>query len=176
MEIRELLRQPADYFFTPMSPSPLPWRLTRDAFAEVDRRITAMVFPPKTERVVKDGMSFLHSPAATSKTKKKLMMLLYVLPTVLRGYVRPIRRALRLLVLGLRMIDGQAHSYNKCIQLGIEPGCRCLDPRLIPTIKKLIIDGLAMNEGSVPPSTIIPCLHNLGHYADHAKKFGILRW
>ena len=72
LEIREQLRQPGDYMFKPIKPSPLPWRLSREAFEEVDRRIVCMVFPRNTERVTtKDGRSFLRSASATNKTKKK---------------------------------------------------------------------------------------------------------
>ena len=175
LQIRQELRHPRDYIFL-RADSPLPWRLTRDAFKEVDRRIVCMVFPHNTERVTKDGKSCLRSAAATCKTAKKMIMLLYILPTVLRGYVQALRRGLRFMVLALRMLDGQVHSYNECIRLGVEPGTRCFDPDLIPTIKKFITLGLAMVTGSVPPSLLIPCLHLLGHHGDHGKRFAILRW
>ena len=177
MEVREQLRQPADYMYAPRTPTPLPWRLTRDGFDTVDRRIVSMVFPANTERVVKDGKSFLRAPAAICKTAKKIMMLLYIYPTVLRGYVSALRRALRFVVLGLRMLQGQVHSFNECTRLQIEPGSRCFNPADISVIRKLIVEGLSMVTGSVPPSAIIPCLHVLEHYADQAELFAaLLRW
>lgn len=176
MAIRRQLRQPGDYFFTPLRLGRLPWRLSREAFDEVDRRVLRMVLPHNTEAVTKQGRTFLRFTNASNKTSKKLLALLVILPTVLRGYIQPLRRALRLLVLGLRMLDGQVHSYNECIRLGVEPGSRTFDKRLIPEITKLIITGLCMTTGSVPPSTLVPCLHLLSHYPDQAILFGILRW
>ena len=160
MQIRQRLRQPGDYFFLPRRPVPLPWRVSLEAFNEVDRRIRAMVYPHNTERVInKDGRSFLRLTEASNKHSKKILALLVILPTVLRGFIQALRRGLRLFVLGLRMLEGQVHSFNECRRLGVEPGSRCLDNSKIPTIKKLILIGLAIIEGSVPPSTLIPYLH-----------------
>ena len=33
-----------------------------------------------------------------------------------------------------------------------------------------------MITGSVPPGSIVACLHLLVHYADHTELFGILKW
>ena len=107
LEIRHQLRQPEDFVFTPRRVAPLPWRLSREAFDEVDRRVLRMVLPHNTEPFTKDGRSFLNFSKASNKTSKKLLILLVVLPTVLRGYIQPLRRGLRLLVLGLRMLEGQ---------------------------------------------------------------------
>ena len=176
MEIRQRLRQPADYYFTPLQLGRLPWRLTREAFDEVDRRILRMVFPHNTESLTKGGRTFMRFTNAANKTSKKILALLVILPTVLRGYLQGFRRGLRLLVLGLRMLEGQVHSYNECIRLGVEPGSRTFDNTLIPKSRSLIVTGLAMIVGSVPPSTLVPCLHLLGHYPEQTALFGILRW
>ena len=139
----------------------------------------------------------MHSTSATKKTAEKLLALLVVLPTVLRHYIRPLRRGICFLVLALRMLEGQVHSYNECIRLGVEPRSRCLDKRLLPTIRlggvvgvvlwtthkydildvyrKMLIEALAMIEGSIPPSTLKPSLHCVGHYPDHALVYGLLR-
>ena len=205
-EIRQRIVQDGDDFtFTPRRLAPLPWRLSREAFNQVDRRIQNMVFPYKTEPVTKNGRSFLNFTAASNKTSKKILCLLVILPTVLRGYVQALRRGLRLIVLGLRMLEGQVythtprarahthhdthtqhhahththtqvHSYNKCVRLGVEPGSRCFDTNLVSKIQKLLVTGIAMVTGSVPPATIVACLHLLCHYAGHAELFGILRW
>ena len=74
------------------------------------------------------------------------------------------------------MLEGQVHSYNECKRLRIEPGARSLDPDVIPTAKKLIVQGLSMTTGAVPPSTIIPCLHLVGHFEDQSIIFGIVIW
>ena len=80
------------------------------------------------------GQSFLRSTSATKKTAEKILALLVVLPTVLRHYIRQLRRGICLLVLALRMLEGQVHSYNECRRLGVEPRSRCLDKRLLPMI------------------------------------------
>ena len=56
------------------------------------------------------------------------------------------------------------------------PGSRTFDKSMIPKIRQLIVTGVAMITGSVPPSTIVACLHLLIHYADHTQLFGILKW
>ena len=162
MQVRQLLRQPGDYFFTPMTPTPLPWRVNAAGFKDVDQRVLNMVYPHNTERVVKKGKSFLQLTAAACKTGKKILALTVVLPTVLRGYVHALRRGIRLMVLGLRLIDGQVHSYNECRRLGVEPGSRCIDKRQIEHINRLIVQGIARIEGSVPPSTLPQYLHVIG--------------
>ena len=68
------------------------------------------------------------------------------------------------------------HSYNECKRLGVMPGSRTFDKSMIPKIRQLIVTGVAMITGSVPPSTIVACLHLLIHYADHTQLFGILKW
>ena len=176
MEIRRRINQPGDFRFTPLTPSPLPWRLTRIGFDEVDKRILAMVFPHKTESIIKDGKSFLNSCAATCKTSKKHLALFVILPTVLRGFTRPLRRGLRFCVLGWRLLEGQVYSFNECMRLNVEPGSRVLDPAVIKSADTFIVKGLAMTTGAVPPSTLVPYLHILGHYALMAMLFGILTW
>ena len=56
IEIRNQLRQPGDFFYFPGKPSPLPWRLTPEAFEVVDERIHNMVFPHGVDRLVKEGL------------------------------------------------------------------------------------------------------------------------
>jgi hypothetical protein len=52
VRIRTELRQPGDYFYTPLKPNPLPWRLSREAFDQVDKRICNMSFPHNTPSVI----------------------------------------------------------------------------------------------------------------------------
>ena len=56
------------------------------------------------------------------------------------------------------------------------PGSFCLDPKMIPTSKTFVIDGLVMMQGAVPPSVLKPSLHATSHYPDHAILFGIIWW
>ena len=175
-QIRAQLRQPGDFMFTPRQPQSLPWRLSSDGFDEVSRRIRSLVFPANTERVLLKGKSFMNLTAAIYKSAKKHLMLLRILPTVLRSFVQALRRGLRYLVLGWRLLEGQVHSFNKCNSLSIEPGGRSLDLQIIPTAKKLMIKGVVMTTGSVPPSTVVPYFHISGHSGDAAKIFGILTW
>lgn len=55
MSIRGKLRQPGPFLYAPANESPLPWRLTPDAFKEVDQRIRNMIFPHNTETLVIEG-------------------------------------------------------------------------------------------------------------------------
>ena len=99
-----------------------------------------------------------------------------ILPTVLRGFIPAFRRGLCYFALGLQMLKGQVYSYNKCVHLNVEPGSKCLDPKLINKIKAFFTLGIAMIEGAIPPSVLKPSLHTVGHYPDHAALFGILWW
>ena len=74
------------------------------------------------------------------------------------------------------MLKVQVYSHNECKRLHVEPGSSCLDPRQLEQIQTLILLGLSMMEGSVPPSTLKPSLHCVSHYPSHAKRFGILVW
>ena len=49
------IRQPGPFVLAQPKRNPLPWRITPEAFKEVDRRVCSMVYPHKTEPVVKDG-------------------------------------------------------------------------------------------------------------------------
>ena len=111
-----------------------------------------------------------------AKTSQKILALTIVLPTVLRGFIPALRRGFRYLTLGLRMLKGQAHSYNECVRLNVEPGSSCFDKKLIPIIKTYILEGLAMSQGAMPPSVLKPSLHAVGHYPDKATRYGILLW
>ena len=51
--------------------------------------------------------------------------------------MRSLRKGLCHLTMGLRMLEGQVHSYNECVRLGVEPGSRCLDKKLLPRIRLL---------------------------------------
>ena len=176
MQIRRQLSQPGDFMFTPLKPSPLPWQLTQTGFDAVDARIKGLVFPHNTERVLHAGRSFLNSSAAVWKSSQRHLLLLRILPTVLRGFVQALRRGLRFLVLGCRLLEGQVHSFNECKGLNLEPGSRSLDPTVIPMARTFVIRGLSMTTGAVPPSTLIPYLHILSHFPDAAVIFGILLW
>lgn len=39
----------------------------------------------------------------------------------------------------------------------------------------MLVEALAMIEGSMPPSTLKPSLHCVSHYPDHAVVYGLLR-
>ena len=49
------IRQPGPFVFTPQQLNPLPWRLTAEAFSQVDKRVCSMIYPNNTEAVVQDG-------------------------------------------------------------------------------------------------------------------------
>ena len=67
-EFMRRVRLPDPFFYIPLKPSPLPWRLTADAFAQVDERITNMVFPHGTETLRREGRYHPHPPTTSSRS------------------------------------------------------------------------------------------------------------
>ena len=109
------------------------------------------------------------------KSRRKYRLLLFVLPVLVRDQVPRLREALLLFVSALRRLEGQVQSYETAIALGILPGSRALKHAEIDVIHKDLIRSLALLEGCVPISYLIPSTHHFVHYAEYAKTHGILR-
>ena len=154
--------------------NPLPWQLTKRAKAIVNSRVVRIIYPHLTPTCSIDETSFIFRGGCW-RTASKLQALLVVLVPSLRGFVRPVRTALRSIVLGLRILEGQTYSVNDLQRLGLRKGCHALAKGDISRAKKLIIEGLSMLEGCCPVRKLVPALHCLVHYADGAKEHGILR-
>ena len=110
------------------------------------------------------------------KCKHKMYILLVLLPTLLRGFVPAVHRALLTLVYGLRILDGQVFSAAEADDLGVTVGSHSVKKSLISFGRTLVILGLVLLEGSFPISHLNPALHHIVHYPDMVALIGILRW
>ena len=106
------------------------------------------------------------------QTANKLLALKVILPTSLRGFVKPLHEAILVLVLALRRLDGQTVSYNTAIKLNFEPGSRVLEKNKLSKYHENLISGLSMLEGCLPRTHLKPNLHHLVHYAKKSMTHG----
>ena len=126
---------------------PLPWRLTPRQIDEVDRRVCNIVYPHGIKGVSKDGKSFLKKPGCTWRTADKLTALLYILPTVLRGFAPAVRAGFRKIILGLRILEGRCINDSEGVRMRVRAGSRPISDEDIERADLLIIEGLSMLEG-----------------------------
>ena len=154
--------------------NPLPWRLSKRAKAIVNARVVRISYPHLTPKCTIGKTSFIYRGGCW-RTASKLQALLIVLVPSLRGFVRPLRTALRSLVLGLRILEGQTFSVNDLRRLGLRQGFHALKKQDIRRAKKMILEGLSMLEGCCPIRKLVPATHCLVHYPDGAAQHGILR-
>ena len=127
--------------------TPLPWRLSPTALEEVDSRVLKIIYPRGTNGCSKEGVSFFKKSGRTWRTSEKLLALLRIMPTALRGYVPTVRATLRHLVWGLRILEGRCISESEAKSLNVEPGSSPLSDKDIKKAKPLIIEGLSEMEG-----------------------------
>ena len=99
-----------------------------------------------------------------------------VLPTVLRGYVPSVHRAILTLISALSQLDGQVYSYADAKDLGVRPGSHCVVKAQLPALHQQLVIGLSLLEGCLPVTQLKPSLHHFIHHAEHTVKFGALRW
>ena len=105
---------------------PMPWRLTSRAQEIVNRRVVGISYPHDTPICSLGSQSFIKKTGCW-RTASKLTVLLVILMPALRGYVvKASRTALRSLVHGLRMIEGQTYSVNEADALGLNRGYKAL--------------------------------------------------
>ena len=71
--------------------------------------------------------------------------------------------------------EGEVHSFEQAVKLGIFPGSRTVDKRKIREIHSQLIRGLALIEGSCPPSHLNPGGHHFAHYGEYTQTHGLLR-
>lgn len=154
--------------------NPLPWRLSKLAKTIVNERVVGISYPHYTPTCSVNKQSFI-SREGCWRTAEKIQALLVVLVPSLRGFVAPVRTALRSLVLGLRILEGQTFSVNEQVRLCLDPGFKALEKRLIRRAKTLILEGLSMLEGCLPVRKLVPALHCLVHYAEGTEMHGILK-
>ena len=141
----------------------------------LDARTDNKTWAHYLEPLYYDGASFWQKPSRMWKSRRKYRLLLFVLPVLIRDVVPQLREAINLLASSLRRLDGQVHSYERAILLGILPGSRALGHAEIDSINDDLIRALVLLEGSVPVSYLIPSMHHLVHYGEYTKTHGILR-
>lgn len=154
--------------------NPLPWRLSKRAKKIVNDRVTRISYPHHTPTCNAEKQSFIFREGCW-RTAEKIQALLVILIPSLRNFVAPVRTALRSLVLGLKMLEGQTLSVNEQVRLCLDRGFKGLHKEDIQRAKKLILEGLSMLEGCCPVKKLVPALHCLVHYADGTALHGILK-
>ena len=154
--------------------NPLPWRLSKRAKTIVNDRVTRISYPHHTPTCNAEKQSFIFRQGCW-RTAEKIQALLVILIPSLRNFVAPVRTALRSLVLGLKMLEGQTFSVNEQVRLCLDRGFKGLHKEDIQRAKKLILEGLSMLEGCCPVKKLVPALHCLVHYADGTALHGILK-
>ena len=87
-----------------------------------------------------------------------------MLLTQLRGMVPEVHRALLLFVWALRRLDGQLHSYEMAMLRGLLPGSRSLRTDILKDVKRDLLLGLVLIEGSFPKSHLKPGVKHFVHY------------
>ena len=131
-------------------------------------------YPHNTSTCSQGSKSFIFRQGCWRTAEKIQALLVHLIPS-LRGFVPKIRTALRSLVLGLRILEGQAFSVNEQVRLALDRGFTSLKKGEISRARTLIKEGLSMLEGCVPVRKLVPAIHCLLHYADGAEMHGILK-
>jgi len=154
--------------------TPLPWRLTTEERKFLDERMKETVWPHYTDRLAYRGHSFWSKPNRLWKTRRKLLLLYYVLPTQIRDQVPKLREAVFQFVWAMRRLEGQVHSYDAAIRLGILPGSKSVFKRSLPKAHSDLVRALCLLEGVIPTTHLNPGLHHFVHYAEYTRSHGLL--
>lgn len=154
---------------------PLPWRLTKEQLKVLDERMKKTVWPHYLDPLFYEGCSFWVKPGRLWKSRRKSMLLCFLLSTQIRDMVPALREAIDVFVWALRQLDGQVHSYDAAQKLGVLPGSRVIDKRKLKEIHKALIRGLSLLEGALPPSHLNPGMHHFVHYVLYTQTHALLR-
>lgn len=95
-----------------------------------------------------------------------------ILPTCLRDYIPAVHRSILVLVYSLRRLQGQVVSLAEAKSLKVEPGSPVVDRRQLRSVRRDLVLGVSMLEGSLPPNHINPLLHRLVHYPRQTASYG----
>ena len=154
-----------------------PWRLTAAQKALMDTRVKSMWWTHYSDKLAWKGHSFWTKSDRMWKAKHKILILLTILPTCLRGFVAATHYALMLVVDALRQLDGQFIAVQEAVRLGLDPhDSSIVDESLIKDLGRQLLEGLVLLEGSLPVSHLNPAMHHLVHYAADTARAGILSW
>ena len=151
--------------------TPLPWRLTAEQRKLLDERMRNVVWPHYTDRLAYRGHSFWKKPNRLWKTRRKILLLYYMLPTQLRDQVPQLREAIFGFVWAMRRLEGQVHSYEDA---GILPGSKTVRRSTLQRIHSDLVRSLCLFEGCIPPKHLNPALHHFVHYAQYTESHGLL--
>ena len=153
---------------------PLPWRLTREQRSLLDRRMLRLMWPHYIDTLTRPGASFWVQPGIIWKSRTKVRLLYFILPTQWRDQLPALRYALDLFVWGMRRLMGQVHSYDHARALRIVPGSLSVSKTDIRRCHRDIIRGLVLLEGCFPLSQLNPAMHHFVHYAQYTRTHGPL--
>ena len=159
----------------PENNGPFPWRLTRDDRRELEGRMRSCVLPHYIEPLYYDGASMWTKPNRMWKSRRKFRLLYFILPTQIRDKVPMLHVALLKFVWGMRQLDGQVHSYEMARTLHILPGARTVKRDDVGEMERALLCGLALLNGSLPPSQLNPGMKHFVHYGQATKTHSILR-
>ena len=153
-----------------------PWRLTKSARKLLESRMKRVLWPHYVEPLYYDGASFWTSPGHMWKARRKYRLLLFVMVTQLRDQTPMFRDALMLFVWALRRLVGQVCSYEVATRdLGILPGSQFLFKKLLPIIRRHMVQSLSLFEGCMPIDYIKPIQHHFVHYPDDTIIFALIK-
>ena len=153
-----------------------PWRLSKDEVKELDWLVLSMWWPHYVDKLTKDHSSFWIQSDALKKCIHKHYVLMVLLPTLLYGYVPAVHNAILKFVYAMRRLDGQCVSEFEALSLGVEPGSRVINKKLIPHLGAEVRRGLVLLEGSLPVASLNPIMHHFVHYGRQTARAGILWW
>lgn len=134
-----------------------------------------VIWPHYLDRIAYRGFSFWKKTNRLWKTRRKIMLLYYVLPTQLRDQVPQLRVAIHAFVWAMRQLEGQVHSCQTANRLGILPGSRTVRKQDMGKLHNNLVRALCLFEGCLPVSHINPAMHHFAHYAMYTKSHGSLR-
>jgi hypothetical protein len=154
-----------------------PWRLSKEQRKLMDTRVKSMWWTHYSDKLAWKGYSFWMKTDRIWKAKHKILCLLTVLPTCLRGFVAAAHLAIVYIVDALKQLDGQFIATHEAMQLGVSPhDSPIVDESAIKAVGRQLLKGLVMLEGSFPVSHLNPALHHLVHYAVETARVGSLVW
>lgn len=154
-----------------------PWRLTDAQRKLMDMRVKSMMWTHYSDKLVFKRSSFWYKTDRIWKAKHKILVLLTILPTCLRGCVAAVHKALLYIVDAIVQLHGQFIAIEEARRLGISPhGKQIVDKSNIKSLGTQLLEGLVMLEGSFPASHLNPAMHHLVHYAEETARVGSLAW
>ncbi len=153
----------------------LHWRLTPEEIDKLDQMTADCIWPHYADRLHYDGASFWRKSSRIYKTKRKMRLFYYLLPTLLEDVLPIVRHPLFKFIWCMRRLEGQVFCYEEALRLGILPGSFTVAKAGLDIIHSEIVCALVLLEGCLPLSHLNPGLHHFVHYAEFVRSHGPLR-